>query len=315
MSLDSTPPHPLVVLAGPTGSGKSELAMRLAAAFSGEIVSCDSVAVYRGMEIGTAKPSLADRAAIPHHLVDVADPDQAFTAGEYSRLAREALSAITSRGRLPIVVGGTGLYLRALIDGLFPAPAVDPELRARLRRISAARGPIWLHRLLCRLDPASAKAIHPNDAPKLVRAIEVTLLAHKPLREQWQHGRDALTGYRILRLGLAPNRAELYSRINARAAAMFSNGLIEETGGLLERCGPGCRPLASLGYAEASAVLRGELSREAAIAEAQKGHRNYSKRQATWFRREPEMYWLAGFGGDPDILAEAGNLVATHLQA
>lgn len=305
--------QPLVIVVGPTASGKSALALRLAEEFSGEIVSCDSVAVYRGMEIGTAKPPAADRALVPHHLIDVANPDEAFTAGEYSRLAREAVAGITARGRLPIVAGGTGLYLRALIDGLFPAPAVAPELRARLRGMASARGAGYLHRLLRRVDAGSAHAIHPNDTPKIVRAMEVTLAARKPMSRELERGRERIKGYRILRLGLAPVRPSLYERVDTRCAAMFDGGLVEETELLVERYGRECRALGSLGYAEAGAVLRGELTRDRALQQAQQGHRNYAKRQGTWFRREPEMHWLAGFGGDPEVLAEAKSLVVRHL--
>lgn len=301
---------PLIVLAGPTASGKTSLALRLAEEFNGEIVSCDSVAVYREMEIGTAKPSYEERALVQHHMIDIAWPDEACTAGDYSRLAREALAGISERGHLPIVAGGTGLYLRALIDGLFPSPPTDPMLRERLRERVKSRGQAYLHRLLGRLDIKAAAAIHANDVPKVVRAIEVSLSAKQPLTEQWQQGRDALTGYCILRIGLDPPRPLLYEQINRRAAAMFDRGLIEETERLIERYGRDCRPFTSLGYAEASAVLRGELTREAAVALAQQGHRNYAKRQATWFRREPDFHWLKGFGGDADILASARHLVA-----
>lgn len=306
--------QPLVIMAGPTASGKSGLALRLAEEFDGEIVSCDSVAVYRGMEIGTAKPPVADRALVPHHLIDVANPEEAFTAGDYSRLAREAVAGITARGRLPIVAGGTGLYLRALIDGLFPAPAIAPELRARLRGMASARGAGYLHRVLRRLDASAGQAIHANDTPKIVRAIEVTLTARKPMSEQWERGRERLKGYRVLRLGLVPARPSLYKRINTRCAAMFDGGLVEETELLVERYGRECRALGSLGYAEAGAMLRGELTRDRALQQAQQGHRNYAKRQETWFRREPEMHWMAGFGGDPEVLAEAKSLVAGHLR-
>jgi tRNA dimethylallyltransferase len=306
---------PLIVLVGPTASGKTSLALRLAEEFSGEIVSCDSVAVYREMEIGTAKPTLEERARVPHHLIDVVWPDQACTAGDYSRMAREALAGIVERGRVPIVAGGTGLYLRALIDGLFPAPPPQEGLRERLRETAAKRGAGYLHRVLVRLDKAAAEAIHPNDVPKVVRAIEASLAAKEPLTKQWQKGRDALTGYRILRLGLAPERVRLYERINQRAAEMFDRGLIEEAERLVERYGYECRPLTSLGYREALAVLRGECSREEAVAGAQQGHRNYAKRQGTWFRQEPEMNWLKGCGGDAEVVAEARGLVLRHLVA
>ncbi len=285
---------PLVVIAGPTASGKSGLAVWLAERLGGEIVSCDSVAVYRGMEIGTAKPSLEDRARVPHHLIDVAEPTEAFTAGDYSRMGREALAGISGRGQLPIVAGGTGLYLRALLDGLFPAPPAQPELRQRLRQRSSAH----LHRVLGRLDPAAAALIHANDQSKLVRAIEVSLAARRPMTELWEAGREALTGYRILRIGLRPDRAALYKRIDRRAAAMFSvPGIVEETSELLKEYGEQ-RAFTSLGYAEAGAVLRGEMGRDEAVRQAQQGHRNYAKRQGTWFRRETEFRWLEGFGED-----------------
>ena len=306
---------PLLVLVGPTASGKSSLALHLAQHFNGEIISCDSVAVYRDMEIGTAKPSHAERALVPHHLIDVVTPDQPCTAGDYSRRARESLTGITQRSHLPIVAGGTGLYLRALIDGLFPSPVTDPHLRTRLRARAESHGSPHLHKLLTRLDPAAAQAIHPNDAPKLVRALEVSLAAKQPLTQQWEKGREALTGYRILRLGLAPPRALLYERINQRAAMMFDIGLVEETRSLIARYGPDCRPFTSLGYAEAAAILRNELTLEAAVTQAQQGHRNYAKRQGTWFRAEPNIHWLQGLGSEPDIAQRAIRFVSNHLSA
>jgi tRNA dimethylallyltransferase len=309
-----TPGKPLVVLVGPTASGKTSLALRLAEEFNGEVVSCDSVAVYREMEIGTAKPSHEERALIQHHMIDIAWPDEACTAGDYSRQAREALTGITERGHLPIVAGGTGLYLRALIDGLFPAPPQKPGQRDRLRKLAETRGPAYLHRLLTRLDTTAAAAIHVNDVPKVVRAIEVSLAADEPLTQQWQKGRETLTGYSILRLGLNPPRARLYERINQRAAAMFDRGLIEETERLMARYGPDCRPLTSLGYAEATAVLQNQLTREQAVAQAQQGHRNYAKRQLTWFRREPNMHWLEGCGGDQEIIDNALHFTAEFLR-
>jgi tRNA dimethylallyltransferase len=305
---------PLIVLAGPTASGKTALALTLAEQFDGEIVSCDSVAVYRGMEIGTAKPTLAERARVPHHLIDIAWPDQPCTAGDYSRLAREAIRGISERGHVPIVAGGTGLYLRALLDGLFAAPVRDDALRAKLRQRAESSDPPRLHRILTRLDPAAASLIHANDTPKLIRAIEVTLASRQPMTTQWQAGRDALTGYRILRLGLNPPRAELYERINHRAAAMFDSGLVEETALLVERYGFECRPLTSLGYAQAVAVLRGEITRDEAVRSAQQGHRNYAKRQLTWFRKDPSLHWLPGIGGDPAIASEAALLTEQFIR-
>jgi tRNA dimethylallyltransferase len=306
---------PLIVVAGPTASGKTALALALADEFGGEIVSCDSVAVYRGMEIGTAKPTLDERMRVPHHLIDVFAPDEPCTAGDYSRLAREAIAGITQRGRLPIVAGGTGLYLRALLDGLFPAPQRHEPLREKLRARAAEKSPGHLHRILTRLDPAAAALIHANDSPKVIRAIEVTLAARQPITEQWEQPRDPLTGFSVLRIGLNPPRAELYARINRRAYEMFARGLVEETTQLVETYGFECRPLTSLGYAQAVAVLHNEITREEAVTQAAQGHRNYAKRQLTWFRKDAEIQWLAGFGSGEETIAQARALVANHLAA
>ena len=307
-------PQPwLVVLHGATASGKTSLAVRLAERFSGQIVSCDSVAVYRELEIGTAKPSSEERARIPHHMLDVVSPDQPYTAGDYAREARSSLGTIVAGNSLPIVAGGTGLYLRALLDGLFPGPRRFESLRVRLRQLEKERGGSYLARILQRIDPISAARIHPNDVPKLIRAIEVTLAMRQPMSTAWQVGRDPLRGFRILRLGLNPPRTELYARINQRAAAMFSNGLVEETEQLLARYGANCRPLASLGYKQAAQLLRGDLSLAGAIAGTQQGHRHYAKRQTTWFRREPDVYWLNGFGDDAAIVEEAVLQVEKQL--
>jgi tRNA dimethylallyltransferase len=310
----------VVILLGPTASGKTALSLTIAEKFSGEVVSCDSVAVYREMEIGTAKPSIADRHRVPHHLIDVYSPAEHSTAGDYSRLARAALRAIAARNLLPIVTGGTGLYLRALIDGLFAGPQRSPDLRARLELRVRKRGSAWLHRILTRLDPASAARIHVNDTPKLIRAIEVSFAARQPMSEAWKSGRDPLTGFRLLRIGLDPDRKALYSRIDARAKAMFApegenQGLIEETRQLISKYGETPRALDSLGYKQARAVLRGEMTLPEAIASAQQGHRNYAKRQLTWFRREPDVLWLRGFGDDSAIAAQAIAAINSALRS
>ena len=308
----------LVVILGPTASGKSALAISLAQQFAGEIVSCDSVAVYRDFEIGTAKPTHAQQALVPHHLMDVTEADQPFTAGDYARQARAAIQDITRRERLPIVVGGTGLYLRALLEGLFPGPQRSEELRERLRERATARGANCLHRVLSRLDPASAAKIHANDTPILIRAIEVCLASRTRMSELWQkHGRDPLRGFRILRIGLNPPREELYQRINRRAQQMFADGLVDETQRLLQRYGTDKNVMAldSLGYRQAAQLLRSELTREQAIAAAQQGHRNYAKRQMTWFRREPEVTWLGGFGDDSEIVQRAGEVMLVNCNA
>jgi tRNA dimethylallyltransferase len=286
----------------------------MAEKFRGEIVNCDSVALYRGLEIGTAKPSPTDRARVPHHLFDVADPSATVTAGEYARQARNAIAGIAERHRLPIVVGGTGLYLRALLEGLFPGPQRSEDLRQRLRQRSADRGSAHLHRILRRLDRQAAEKIHANDVPKLIRAIEVCLAARTPMSALWEQGRDPLTGFRIYRLGLNPDREELYTRINLRARRMFDLGLVAETQNLLARYGDTARPFGSLGYKQAMQVLRGEVTIQEAIAAAQQAHRNYAKRQMTWFRREPEVHWLAGFGDDLAIQTMALDQVGSVLR-
>jgi len=274
------------------------------------VVNCDSVAMVREFEIGTAKPNASERARAPHHLLDVVGPNGYVTAGEYARLARQALAEIKSRKNLPIVVGGTGLYLRALLDGLFPGPQRSEELRDRLRQRVEQNGTYYLQRVLRRLDPEAAANIHANDTPKLIRAIEVCLASRQKMSEMWKQGRDPLTGFRILRLGLNPDRDALYTRINRRADRMFESGLVEETGRLLARYGDAARPLTSLGYKQALQLLRGEIDAKAALQAAQQAHRNYAKRQMTWFRREPEVVWLEGFGDDPAIQQRAAAIVA-----
>ncbi len=332
-ALKPTDREPLVVVVlGPTAGGKTALALAIARRFHGEIVNCDSVAMYREFEIGTAKPSAAERAEIPHHLLDCVDPLSDVSAGEYARQARQVLSEIDHRNKLPIVSGGTGLYLRALLEGFFPSPQRDgflrnEDLRNQLRARAEKYGPERLHLILRRLDKAAANRIHANDLPKVIRAIEVCLAARKTsyrnMTELWQEGREPLQGFRILRLGLSPERELLYTRINQRAANMFDErrldpnridgGLIAETEKLLAKYGSEARPLASLGYKQAAQFLRGELDRDSALTAAQQAHRNYAKRQITWFRREPDVYWLPGFGDDPAIQAEAVYIVGSGM--
>jgi tRNA dimethylallyltransferase len=304
----------LVVVLGPTASGKTALSLVLAERFQGEIINCDSVALYRDFEIGTAKPTAEERARAPHHLLDVADPTHHVTAGEYARCAREALGEVRARGRLPIAAGGTGLYLRALLEGLFVGPERSEDLRSRLRDRAGNRESGYLHRVLKRLDAAAADKIHANDTPKLIRAIEVCLASRRQMSEMWKEGRDRLQGFRILRIGLNPDREALYARINERARCMFEAGLVEETERLLTKYGDAAWPLGSLGYKQAVQLLRGHLSRAAAIATAQQAHRHYAKRQMTWFRREPGVIWLNGFGGDAPVEQKALASVAEELR-
>jgi len=295
---------------GPTGSGKTALSLALAERFLGEIVNCDSVAMFREFEIGTAKPTAAERARVPHHLLDFVEPSGCITAGEYARQARQVLDQIKARRALPIAVGGTGLYLRALLEGLFAGPQRSEELRQRLRERAEERGSGYLHRMLGRLDSAAAAKIHANDTPKLLRAIEVCLASRTKMSELWKQGRNPLRGFRIVRLGLNPDRNVLYDRINRRAQRMFDDGLEEETRSLLQEYGAAARPLSALGYKQAVALVRGEIDRETAVQAAQQAHRNYAKRQMTWFRREPDVIWISGFGYDAVVQSEAIRKIA-----
>jgi tRNA dimethylallyltransferase len=307
-----------ILILGPTGSGKTALSLALGEHFrlgqypAGEIISCDSVAVYRGMDLGSAKPSAEEQRRLPHHLIDVANPGQPFTAGEYSRQARAALHEIAARGHLPIVTGGTGLYLRALTLGLFSGPARNEGLRERLTLSSDTRTPNWLHRMLQRLDAPSAGRIHANDTPKLIRALEVCFATGQPLSQILESGpdtaRDPLTGFRLLRIGLNPPRQALYAHLNQRAAQMFASGMVEETRGLLAQYGR-VQALDALGYRQALAVLDDTMPFAEAVAAASQGHRNYAKRQLTWFRREPEVHWIEDFGNTPQTIAKAIELV------
>jgi len=304
---------PLVAVAGPTGSGKSELALRLAEGFNGEIVNCDSLQVFRYFDIGTAKLPVSERRGIPHHLIDIVDPDELFTAGEYARLAREAIADISGRGKLPIVAGGTGFYLRALLDGLFEGPSRNQPLRDRLAAREARRAGS-LHRLLRRFDATAASRIHANDIPKVTRALEVCLVTQRPVSELFREGRDGLVGYRTVKLGLLPDRDVLYPRLDARCAWMFENGLVGEVRGILERgYAASCKPFESHGYKQTLQYLSGELNLREAIFYAQRNTRNYAKRQLTWFRREAGLAWIKGFGDAPEALETAFSRVSELL--
>jgi tRNA dimethylallyltransferase len=303
----------LPIVLGPTASGKSELAIHIALAMGGEIVNCDSMQIYRGFDIGTAKAPEAARQGVPHHLIDVADPHQVFTAGEYARVARDVLRQIAARGRIAVVVGGTGFYLRALLEGLFPGPARDLTIRARLeRREGKRRGS--LHRILSRLDPATAARIHSNDKNKIIRALEVRLLEGKPMSELFDRGRAPLEGFRPIKIGLNPPRSLLYQRMDARAARIFERGLIDEVQRLLTAEVPrNAKPFESLGYKQALQVIEGRLTPEQALAATQIETRRYAKRQLTWFRKEHEVHWLLGFGEEPAVQRNALALLAAEF--
>ncbi len=305
----------LVAVAGPTGAGKSELALAVAAWLDGEIVNCDSLQVYRGFDIGTAKVPLAQRRGIPHHLIDILDPAAEYmTAGDYARRARAALAQVIERKRVPVVVGGTGFYLRALLEGLFEGPGRDEALRARLAAREAKRHGV-LHRLLRRLDPEAARRIHPRDVNKLIRAVEVCLQARRPMTRLFAQGKAPLTGFRVVKIGLSPPRAALYERINRRTEAMFAAGLLDEVRNLLASgVPPSAKPFEAIGYREALLCVQGHLSVEQTIPAVQQATRRYAKRQMTWFRKEPDIHWLAGFGHDPAVQRSAFQWLAGFLE-
>ena len=304
----------LLAVLGPTASGKSSLAIHLAKQFQGELLNCDSLQMYRHFDLGSAKLTGAEREGVPHHLLDILSPEEEFTAGEFARRAKEILSRVTSRGKLPVIVGGTGFYLRALVDGLFPGPARNRELRERLQRRAAQKDSGYLHRMLRRLDPPSAEKIHPHDTPKLIRALEVCLQAKRPISELFREGRDPLQGYRVLKLGLNPSRTALHEKINQRTSWMFENGLVEEVRGILAKGFPKTvTPFQSHGYREALDYLEGKTSLEEAVKLAQTATRQYAKRQMTWFRKEDGVRWFSGFGTDRAIQTEADDYVAEQL--
>lgn len=294
--------YPLLAIVGPTAAGKSELALALAGRLNGEVVNYDSVQLYRGFDIGSGKVLAAERRGIPHHLLDCLEPEAVFTAGEYRRTALRVLEDLRRRAVLPVFAGGTGLYLRALLEGLFEGPVRSEVLRGRLTGMVKRRGREFLHRLLARLDAESAARIQPRDTQKLIRAVEVCVLARRPMSAMQANGRVRLEGYAVLKIGLNPPRTQLYERINRRVERMFQEGLVEETQALLGHPNAGrIKPLGALGYRQACAVCQGAASRDEAVAATQAATRHYAKRQLTWFRREADITWWEGFGDDPQV--------------
>ena len=296
---------PLVAVLGPTASGKSTLAVWLAQQLGGEVVACDSTQLYRGFDIGTAKPGAAERHGIPHHLIDVLDPRETATAGGYRQLALTVLEDLRRRNCIPILTVGTGLYLRALLEGLAEVPHRSEELRERLRSTTDEHPRGHLHRLLKRLDPSAAQKIASADEQKLIRAIEVCLLARKPISQVHREGRRPLQGWRIVKIGLIPKREQLYERIHARTDAMLERGWVREVKGLLESgLGENAKPLDFIGYRQLGAALRKELSLQQALEAIQQATRRYAKRQLTWFRKEAGVQWFSGFGDEPGLQAD-----------
>jgi tRNA dimethylallyltransferase len=297
---------PLVVIVGPTASGKSTLGVWLAQQLDGEVIACDSTQLYRGFDVGTAKPTDQEKSGVPHHLLDVLDSSEETTAGAYRERAIIALSDLRTRKKLPILTAGTGLYLRALLEGFAEVPRRSEELRERLRASAAAHGRGYLHQILKKLDAVSADKIAATDEQKLIRAIEVCLLAKQPLSRVHETGRAPLVGWRAIKVGLNPRRDDLYERIHGRTDAMLQRGWLEEVRELVESgVAEKAKPFDFIGYRELRRVLRGEMGMEQARVEIQQATRRYAKRQLTWFRREAGVQWLEGFGDDAEIQRQA----------
>src|SRR5580692_8257668 len=342
--MNTAAPARLIVILGPTASGKSALAIELAKRLNGEILVCDSTQVYRHFDIGTAKVPPSDQKNISHHLVDLVEPDEIFTAGDYRRHALLALDDLRRRSKLPILAAGTGLYLRALLEGLADAPTRSEELRDRLRRSAKRRGATHPHKILARLDPESAARIAPRDTQKIIRAIEMRILAGKPVAEIFRAGRaesreevraevrtrerpsdgvqdearralraSALEGYAITKIGLAPPRPALYARIDARVNEMLAAGWLDEVRALVSSGIPvDAKPFQFIGYADLRAHLEGRIPLAAAVANIQKSTRRFAKRQLTWFRREPDVHWLNSFGDADETIAAALDVIAAR---
>jgi tRNA dimethylallyltransferase len=295
---------PLVAIVGPTASGKSALGVDLAQRLCGEVVACDSTQLYPGFDIGTAKPSLSERCGVPHHLMDVLGPQDEATSGGYRQLALQVLEDLRRRKCLPVFTVGTGLYLRALLEGLADVPQRSESLRERLRASVEDHPPGHLHRVLKRFDPEAAQKIAPADEQKLIRAVEVCILVRKPISEVHRTGRIPLEGWRFLKVGLMPPREKLIERIHSRTDAMLERGWMREVQALLESgLKDDSKPFGFIGYRELRSVLRGEIALKAARGAIQQATRQYAKRQLTWFRREPDVHWFSGFGDDTAVQA------------
>jgi tRNA dimethylallyltransferase len=309
LSFERTQDRPVIAVVGPTASGKSELGLALALRVGGEVVNCDSVQVYREIEIATAKLPPAERRGVPHHLIDFVPPEVRYTAADWARDALAAIDEIEGRGHTALLVGGTGFYLRALRQPFFEAPPTDPLIRQRLAALRARRGPERLHGLLRRLDPASAARLRPRDWPRVQRALEVRLQTGAPLSAlQPERPEPPPHAARLRVFALAPPREELYRRIDARTEAHFRAGLVEEVRSLLARGVPAdSSALGAHGYRRVVEHLRGGRTLASAVEQTKLDVRHYAKRQMTWFRREPGVEWIEGFGDDPRAQEEVSR--------
>jgi tRNA dimethylallyltransferase len=295
--------YPIVAIVGPTASGKSDLGLFLAECFNGEIINYDSVQIFRHLNIGTAKPSREERMRVPHHMIDIREPTEIFTAGDYQREARAVLEQIRTRGRLPILVGGTGLYLRALTEGLFNGPSRSVYWRNRLEMLAERKGRTYLHRMLKRLDPVAASRIAERDKPKVIRALEVRLETGKALSQHLdERPREPITGFKVHVVGLNPPREELYERIEERVCRMFQAGLVDEVRGLLSKgIPPSAKPFEAIGYRHVISNVDSCMPREETIRIIQRDTRRYAKRQMTWFRKQSDVSWFDGPGDSEEI--------------
>ncbi|HVB36924.1 MAG TPA: tRNA (adenosine(37)-N6)-dimethylallyltransferase MiaA [Vicinamibacterales bacterium] len=305
----------LLAILGPTASGKTALGVSLAERHGGEIVSCDSTAVYRGFDIGTDKPSAADRRGVPHHLIDVADPEEEYTAARYAREATGVIESVAARGRLPILVGGTGFYYRALTRGLFPGPGRDAALRGRLEAIAVRRGPAFLHRMVGRVDPDSGRRIQPRDVKRLVRALEVFFLTGRPLTAHFTETVAPLAGWHIVPIGLRLPAADTAARVARRVDEQFARGLLDEVRGLLARGVPDtARPFGGLVYRQVIDHLRGVRDEAATRALIVQENRRYARRQLIWFRKEPNLEWFDGPGEQTGTRTSVEGMLTERLQ-
>ena len=295
----------IIVIVGPTGSGKTDFAIGLARRFNGEIVGADSMQIYRCMDIGTAKPTPAEQAAAPHHMIDIVDPDQDFDAATYAKMATDIIFQIISRGRTAFVVGGTGFYIKALIHGLFEEGPSDPTVRRRLRQQAESEGAAALARRLQKIDYAAAEKIHPNDTYRIIRALEVFEVTGEPLTVFQQRHGFREQRFNTLELGLTWPRPVLYDRINQRVEVMMAQGFLDEVRQLLASgYGMDLKSMQSLGYRHLAAVIKGDLRLADAVTTLKRDHRRYAKRQLTWFGARQSVHWLT-----PDQTASAGDLI------